>query len=303
MKPRNSIAALGILLCCTLAAAAPEATDADHPPGRAAPNHNVPGGVYLQPLQEDAVAVRYQKRPVLIIDRVAFVGIPLSAAPGTHELEIEQVDGGRRIRHFDVHPKQYTEQHLTIENQRMVDPLPEDLERIRRETTLMSTQYLRFTVPPDDVRPFVQPVEGVLSSSFGRRRVLNGQPRNPHSGLDIAADTGTPIFAPAPGTVSLTGDFYFNGNSVFVDHGAGLITMYCHLSEIGVRDGDTVQRGSELGRVGATGRVTGPHLHWSVSLNGNRVDPMLVMSLLEARAEPLADTAEPEVSGPSDGGR
>ena len=263
---------------------------------------NVPGGVHLQPLQEDVVAVRYQKRPVLIIDRVAFVGIPLTASAGTHELEIEQTDGSKRVRHFKVHPKQYTEQHLTIENQRMVDPLPEDLERIRNESVLMGAAYLRFSPVADDLRPFLQPVAGPLSSSFGRRRVLNGQPRSPHSGLDIAANTGTPILAPAPGTVSLTGDFYFNGNSVFLDHGGGLVTMYCHLSAIGVRDGEVVPRGAELGHVGATGRVTGPHLHWSVSMNGYRVDPVLVMSLLTAAVDAQTTTSVPPVSVPSGDG-
>ena len=121
---------------------------------------------------------------------------------------------------------------------------------------------------------------GPLSSSFGRRRVLNGERRSPHSGLDIAASSGTPILNPAPGTVTLTGEFYFNGQTVFVDHGQGLISMMCHLSQIDVTQGQSVARGDLLGLVGATGRVTGPHLHWSVSMNGNRVDPVQVMALL-----------------------
>jgi murein DD-endopeptidase MepM/ murein hydrolase activator NlpD len=136
------------------------------------------------------------------------------------------------------------------------------------------------------IRPFIKPVSGVTSSPFGHRRILNDQPRSPHSGLDIAASTGTPVAAPAPGTVTITGEFYFNGNTVFLDHGQGLITMYCHLSEIKVTEGTQIERGEILGLVGATGRVTGPHLHWSVSLNGHRVDPELAIAVLSDAPAP-----------------
>jgi len=107
------------------------------------------------------------------------------------------------------------------------------------------------------------------------RRFFNGEERNPHSGLDFAAATGTPIKSPAAGKVILTGNYFFNGNTVFVDHGQGLISMFCHLSRIDVAVGDEVPRGGVLGKVGSTGRATGPHLHWNVSLNGNRVDPAI----------------------------
>ncbi len=254
-------------------------------PVRAA--ESVPGGLYLHPLPEGVVAARYLDRPVMIFRGVAVVGINLNATPGTHYLELEHADGHREKRTFAVTDKTYTEQHLTIENPRMVNPAAEDLTRIRKESARMRAEYLRFSEPGPSPLPFLQPVDGPQSSSFGRRRVLNGERRSPHSGLDIAAPTGTPIRNPAPGIVTITGDFYFNGQTVFVDHGQGLISMVCHLSRIDVAEGDQVDRGDVLGLVGETGRVTGPHLHWSVSLNGSRVDPVQVMGLLsEQPADP-----------------
>ena len=127
----------------------------------------------------------------------------------------------------------------------------------------------------------IWPLRGPQSSAFGLRRFFNDQERNPHSGVDIAAPTGTPITAPATGKVVLTGDFYFNGKSVFIDHGQGLISMLCHMSEISVSEGDIIQAGDQIGLVGATGRVTGPHLHWTVSLNNARVKPNLLLKSTE----------------------
>lgn len=130
------------------------------------------------------------------------------------------------------------------------------------------------------------PIIGRLSSPFGLKRFFNNQPKNPHSGLDIAAPTGTTISAPAPGLVINTGSYYYNGNTVFLDHGQGLVTGYFHMSKITVKAGQIVEQGTKLGEVGETGRVTGPHLHWNVYLNKTKVDPALfVPELSESKEE------------------
>lgn len=239
----------------------------------------VPGGVFLFEMPTGFDSAVFQERPVMVHRGQALVGLHINTEPGEHELQLKGAAGSQSHR-FQVAAKQYPEEHLTIANQRLVNPPESDLVRIREETARQLAQYRRFTARPLDLSPFVLPVTGRVSSVFGHRRVLNGQPRNPHSGLDLAADTGTPIHAPAPGAVVLTGELFFNGKTVFLDHGQGLVTMYCHMNAIAVAEGDEVERGQVIGEVGATGRVTGAHLHWSVSLNGNRVDPVTVMAIL-----------------------
>jgi murein DD-endopeptidase MepM/ murein hydrolase activator NlpD len=158
-----------------------------------------------------------------------------------------------------------------------VNPTKQDLARIDRERIWIDAALGKYTanrVPELRMEP---PVPGERSSSFGLRRFFNGEARNPHSGMDIAAAAGTPIRAPAPGRVLDVGDFFFNGNTVFLDHGAGVVTMYCHLSRIDVKPGQEIATGQVLGLVGATGRVTGPHLHWGIAVNRAMVDPALFL--------------------------
>ena len=242
----------------------------------------VPGGIEIVTLPEDARRATYEDRPVLIVRQpapTAIVGISLDAAIGQHVVIIESAAKGRIEHPFKVTKKAYPVQRLTLADDKMVNPPAEDLERIERETKLMSAQYDLFSNLAASPFPMMLPAVGPVSSNFGLRRILNGQPRSPHAGLDVAAPLGAKVVAPAAGTVSLIGSFYFNGNTVFIDHGEGLISMVCHLSAIGVHQGDVVAKGQEIGRVGATGRATGPHLHWSVSLNGDRVDPSAVLAL------------------------
>lgn len=246
----------------------------------------VPGGVALVTLPTSG-SVTLNGKPVMVIEegnkQVAVVGLSLSARPGEHTLAIRDADTGA-LRHqaFMVEDKQYETQHITIKNKRKVNPEKRDMQRIGKEQQQIKKALANHaTRTPESLR-FLLPVNGPVSSPFGLRRYFNEQPRKPHSGLDLAAPEGTPVRAPAAGYISDTGDYFFNGNTVFIDHGQGLVTMYCHLSRIDVKPGQDVAAGDVIGAVGQTGRVTGPHLHWGVSLNDARVDPMLFLDEVPA---------------------
>lgn len=251
----------------------------------ALPRHApVPGGVAvidLPAIDNEAPVATYNGRRVLVQPTdngyVAIVGIPLAARPGMAAVELEGTDGSRARVSFEIGQKTYKTQRLTITNKRMVDPNPQDLERIAAERKRINAALSHYSTAERVDAAMIRPVDGVESSPFGLRRYYNDKPRRPHSGLDIAAPEGAPILAAAPGTIIETGGFFFNGNTVFIDHGQGLVTMYCHMSRIDVEPGTYVGRGEQIGLVGATGRVTGPHVHWSVSLNDTRVDPTLFL--------------------------
>lgn len=244
----------------------------------------VPGGVAdiaLGPAARRPEA-RYRDVPVLVIGDSggwrALVGIALATKPGTEQIELLG-EGGKPSRRvsFTVTTHAYAEQRLKVPPGK-VDLSKDDLARFERERKRQAEVIATRSAALPATLQFRVPVEGRRSSSFGLRRFFNDQARNPHSGMDIAAPTGTPIVAAAAGTVIDTGDYFFNGNTVWLDHGSGLLTMYCHLERTEVREKDSVQAGTRIGTVGATGRVTGPHLHFSVLLNRTMVDPALFLA-------------------------
>ena len=221
-------------------------------------------------------------RPVVVVPDgprwVALLGLDVNMKAGRHALTVEGLDRSgqpwRAERTIMVKDRDYGARNITVPREQ-VELSPEDLERAKRERVLVEKALA--TVSPDRLwlGPFRRPVPGEVISPFGRVTHINGQPgRNPHAGVDLRAATGVPVKAPAAGRVILTGEHFFAGGSVYLDHGQGLLTVYMHLSRIDVGDGDLVEAGRGIGLVGATGRVTGPHLHYAVRLGGARVDPL-----------------------------
>ncbi len=210
------------------------------------------------------------------------VGIDLNTSPGTYEVRAIATDGSQGILtgvfSLRVEKVDFSTQRLTLPRS-MVDLDAKTLDRVNRE---MKRLKALFKTSRDERLwdgAFVRPVEGAITTAFGLRRVINGQPRSPHTGLDLRAPEGTPVRACNSGVAVLVDDLFFSGTSVILDHGWGMYSMYFHLSEALVHQGDEVAKGAILGRAGSTGRATGPHLHWGVKVNGARVDPLSLIRL------------------------
>ena len=242
-----------------------------------------PGGVAVVDLGASAERPRASVGgvPALVVGDptrwTAVLGIALSAVPGSVELRVARAGQAETREPIDIGAAHYAEQRLSVAPGK-VDLSPRDLARYERERLHLAAVAATLSDALPATLLMQQPAAGPRSASFGMRRVFNGQARSPHSGMDIAAPVGTPVVAASAGRVIDVGDYFFNGRSVWLDHGAGLLTMYCHLSATHVKPGDRVAVGDTIGSVGATGRVTGPHLHWSVSLNRVMVDPALFLS-------------------------
>lgn len=252
---------------------------------------NVPGGVVNIPLVstaassnkpqawlgDQAVLVKFERQ-----QWHAVVGLPLDMKPGAYELKFK-VGDETGMQPFEVVEKSYPEQHITIKDTSKVELSAKDEARAVGEISAIKVLKRHWREDEDTDVEFIIPAEGRLSGNFGLRRFFNGEPRSPHAGLDVAVARGTPIKASAGGKVLAVDDYFFNGKTIFVDHGNGLITMYCHLDRFKVKKGQTVRKGQLLGLSGKTGRATGPHLHWSVVLNGAMVDPALFIPAHSAR--------------------
>ena len=243
----------------------------------------VPGGVARVGLgaSEQPPRVRLGSDRVLVMreadEWIAFVGIALAAKPGS-TLRVEAEQAGGRLEGFEiaVAPKAYASQHLKVPPDQ-VDLSTEHLTRYERERAHLSNVLRTFTDSPPATLVMLQPAPGERSSSFGLRRYFNGQARSPHNGMDFAAPAGTPVIAANAGRVIDTGDYFFPGRTVVLDHGQGFLSLYAHLEAIDATVAQAVSAGSVIGKVGATGRITGPHLHFSVYLNAVAVDPALFL--------------------------
>lgn len=266
---------------------------------------SVPGGVAVVKLPDSPAAphAEYSGQQVMVLRHgghwFALVGLSLDTVPGDKSVDV--LVPGQPTVHvaFTVVPKDYPTQALTITNPEMVNPTPEELARIDKEQQRMAKVMGTWRKTSRPGVSFIWPVKGPETSAFGLRRVLNGEPRSPHSGIDIAAPKGTRVLAPADARVADIGNFYYCGKTLTLDMGQGLFSVYCHLSKIKVSLGEKVKQGQLVARIGATGRTTGPNLHWTVRLNEVPVDPHVFLGKNGPSPPPVTPPPPATVSAPA----
>jgi murein DD-endopeptidase MepM/ murein hydrolase activator NlpD len=217
--------------------------------------------------------------------RRAILGVDLEKAPGTYPVVVHvRTASGKPATctvQIPILQGKFATESLHVEKE-FVEPDPEQIKRANEERDRLRAIFDQVTPQKLWTGDFRVPLDGVTTGgNFGKRRILNGQPGSPHSGVDFPASTGTPVHAAQNGRVVLAQELFFSGNTVVIDHGLGIYTFYGHLSEIGVKLGDDLESGQVLGKVGATGRVTGPHLHWGLTVERARVNPLHLVKLLK----------------------
>lgn len=266
-------------------------------------NHSVNGGLTIIPIDiKQRPEVYFNDKRVTVTPSpkeeqwLLIVGIPLD-----NQQEIQQLTIKKPLKvkvPFHVSDKFYRTQYLTIANQRKVDPYADDRKRIDQESKKMAQLFASWTDGNPFREKYIAPVHGPISSLFGLKRVYNKKPRAPHSGLDIAAPSGAPIKVISQGKVVDASDYFFTGNTVIVDHGQGVFSLYAHMDEMHVKKGDTLKQGDIIGKVGQTGRVTGPHLHWSMIMNETLVDPLLFVPVrtITATTDKPAEPDKPKTA-------
>jgi len=249
----------------------------------------VPGGVAILEIPSDTKSVTYNKKPVFISEyknnKYAIIGIPLKLEdkidknPISQNIIIIKTNNKTLNKSFRVAKTNYPTSSITIKNTQMVKPDHTNLKRILEDQKLILDNYNSYNNFNNNISSLLikKPTKGIASSSFGSRRVINNIKKNSHKGMDIAAAKGSPIYSPLPGKVILAKNLFLPGNTVIVDHGNGLKTLYAHLDKVNVKQNQLISKNYKIGTVGNTGRVTGPHLHWSVILNGEAVNPSLFL--------------------------
>jgi murein DD-endopeptidase MepM/ murein hydrolase activator NlpD len=252
-----------------------------------------PGDVVQVTLRDSSelvkfVQMRFQDKKIPMIKTenfhkfIGFIGLDLDLKPGNFTLTLTLLneDGEQQSKkeQIIILPKEFPVKKLWVD-EKFVTPPEDSLERIKRESELLSAVYGMYTPMWMGVGEFIVPSEGEMAPNFGERRIFNNQPRSPHSGIDISSPFGADVKASNFGSVVVANDLYYSGKTVVIDHGLGVFSSYCHFSKINVHIGDQVSKGDVIGKIGATGRVTGPHLHWAFKVSGSRVNPLSILRL------------------------